>query len=460
MKKILSLVVVAILALGYTVKAQDVEMPKYQRSSLHMVLLTTDEPTLDGAEDFTKQLDEAWQGYPFPDKYNEHAISYTQAYGGKPKGSLMELITRFQNGFDNLSIADAKQLLVDLKSSSKYEEDLISAIQNINETEKIGNQLIRKWFNIQDDGSWDYELIKERAAYNANQAAVAEAEAVSRGVQAIFDQGEDLIANTFVTFSKLSFYENEPIAAFSKNLALFIASQTPAPASNIMITAAEAAYAATSKGYSAKATTALYKLEWTEEIKAAFYEMFTADNKIDMEKFNAYTFPMSLVGIQTGSSSTFDAKGGLAEAIGIEGASKPDDALINETIIRNIDKLFAKMQKLYEVFAPVSQIVSVDPLMADIGMKEGIEGGEKFNLLEPVLNEKTNKIEWKSIGVVTVDKKGVWDNRYSLTDKEEATEEATEETAEEAESVKGSVLSANKKAAVGMVVKQVVKKKK
>ena len=457
MKKFLSLVAVAILALGYTVKAQEVELPKYKRSSLHMVLLTTDEPTLDGAEDFTKQLDEAWQGYPFPDKYNEHAISCTQVYGGKPKGTMIELITRFQGGFDNLSLAEAKDLLKSMGSSAEYEEDLIQSIQTINETEKIGNQLIRKWFNIQDDGSWDYELIKERAAYNANQAAIAEAEAVSRGVQAIFDQGENLIANTFVTFSKLSFYANEPIAAFSRDLALFIASQTPAPASNILITAAETAYALASKGYSAKTTTALYQLDWTEEVKATFYEMFTADNKIDMEKFNAYTFPMTLVGIQTGSSSTFDPKGGAMEVLGLDGNSKPNDALINETIVRNIDKLFAKMQKIYEVFAPVSQIVSVDPLMADMGMKEGLEGGEKFELLQPVLNEKTNKVEWKSIGVVTVDKKGVWDNRYSLT---EATETTEEVEATEEESVKGTVLSNNKKAAIGMVVKQVVKKKK
>lgn len=452
MKKLFLLVAAAVIAFANTVKAQEVELPKYQRSSLHMVLLTTDEVQLDGAEDFTNILDQSWQSYPFPDKYNHHAISFTQAYGGKPKAGLMNIISKYGSGFEGMGLAEAKELLESLKGSAAYEKELVEAIQAINEKEKIGNSLISKWFNIQPDGSWDYELIKERAAYNANQAAIAEANAVSRGVQAIFDQGEDLIGNTFVTFSKLSFYENEPVAAFTKDLALFIASQTPAPASNILSTAAEATYAATNRGYTAKTTTALYRLDWTEEVKAAFYEMFTADNKIDMEKFNAYTFPMSLVGIQSGTSSTVDVKGGITNALGVEAENvRPDDVLIKQTIVRNIDKLFAKMQKIYEVFAPVSQIISVDPLIADMGMKEGLEGGEKFNLLEPVLNEETNKVEWKSVGVVTVDKKNVWDNRYTLTDAE-----ATEET----EGVKGTVLSANKKAAVGMVVRQVVKKKK
>lgn len=446
MKKGLFLAVIAAFAMICTVKAQEVEIPKYQRSSLHMVLLTTDEPGLDGGRDFTAVLDQAWQGYPFPDKYNKHAISYTQGYGGKPKGTMMEIINKYRNGFGNLSLAEAKELMETIKSSKTYEEDLVKAIQGLIDTEKIGNELVRKWFNIQEDGSWDYDLIKERAAYNASQAAIAEANAVSRGIQAIIDQGEDLIANTFVTFSKLSFYENEPVAAFSKNLALFIASLTPAPASNILTAAAETAYLATCKGYTAKTTTALYKLEWTEEVKAAFYEMFTADNKIDMAKFNAYAFPMSLVGIQTGSSATVDA---LA-AIGM--SKRTDEQLINETIVRNIDKLFAKMQKIYEVFAPVSQIISLDPLMADMGKKEGLEGGEKFELLEPVMNEETGKIDWKSIGIVKVDKKGLWDNRYSLVDEAEGEEESAE--------IKGTVLSANKKAALGMVVKQVVKKKK
>ena len=443
------LVVIAAFAFAYTIKAQEAEMPKYQRSSLHMVLLTTDEPALEGTKDFTKMLDQSWQNYPFPDKYNEHAISFTQAYGGQPKTGMRAIMAQYRNGFNGLGLADAKSLLESMKSSSAYEQELVQTIESINEKEKIGNQLIKKWFNIQEDGSWNSDLIKERAAYNANQAAIAEANAKARGIQAIMDEGEDLISNTFVTYSKLSFYENEPVAAFTRDLALVVASMTPGLACNVLTAAAEAAYAATCKGYSAKTTTALYQLVWTDEVKAAFYEMFTADNNIDMEKFNAYTFPMTLVGIQTGSSTTTDALGGLGAMVGVD-AGKSDELLIEETIVRNIDKLFAKMQKIYDVFAPVAQIVSVNPLMADMGMKEGLEGGEKFNLLEPVLNEKTNKVEWKSVGVVKVDKKGIWDNRYSLTD--------GAKTETEEEGVKGTVLSANKKAALGMVVKQVVKK--
>ena len=261
-----------------------------------------------------------------------------------------------------------------------------------------------------------------------------------------------MISNTFVTFSKLGFYPSEPVAAFVKNLMMFISELTPAPANIAISTAATATYAATSKGYTAATTTALYRLDWTEEIKAAFYGMFTADNKIDMEKFNAYTFPMSLVGIDKATSTTIDAAGGLGSMIGLESAGKPEDVLIKQTICRNIDKLFVKLQKSYEVFAPISQIISVNPLVADMGMKEGLHGGEAFNLLEPCYNKQTNKVEWKSVGVVKVDKKNIWDNRYALTDEAKKAQGESE--------LKGTVLSNNKKAAVGMVVRQVVKAKK
>lgn len=420
--------------------AQELELPKYQRSSLHTVLLTTVEETVEGAGDFTAQLDDAWQSYPFPAKYNDHKISFTVADGGSPKGGLMATINHFsKTGLEGLSLTDAKSLLDQLKSGKAYQEDLVNRINEINNKEKIGNQLIRKWYNIQDDGSYDMNLINERAAYNANQAAIAEQELTQRGVQAILDQGEDLIANTFVTFSKLSMYNNEPIAAFIRDLTLYIGCLTPAPANIAVLKGAELLYNETKDGKTAQTTTALYQLVWDDEVINAFYSMFE-NGKINMEKFNAYTFPMTLVGIDSQTTVTLFT------------GQRSEDVVIKENIIRNIDKMFIKLQKNYEVFAPVSQIISVDPLVADMGTKEGLKGGEKFELLEPVFNKETNKFEWKSVGVVKVDKKQIWNNEYSLTDDGAIAEDTSE--------IKGTVLSKNKKAVPGMVVRQVVKKKK
>ena len=440
MKKTLFLAAMAMFGFVCTSNAQEAEMPKYQRSSLHTVLLTTVEPTVEGAGDYTAYLDEAWQSYPFPAKYDQHSIALTTADGGAPKAGFFGLLEKFKGGFENLSLEDAKALLEQLKSPKAYQEELVKTVTELVANEKVGNQLMRKWWNIQDDGSYDFNLIRERAAYNATQTAIAEQEFSTRGVEAIFDQGEGLIANTFVTFSKLSMYNTEPLAAFIRDLMMYIGGMLPSPANIPFTVGANAAYNEMKDGQVAKTTTALYQLVWDEQVQADFYAMFTADNKIDMEKFNAYTFPMTLVGIDNASSNILAAKGRSA------------DVIIKETLIRNMDKVFAKLQRNYEVFAPVSQIISVNPLVADMGTKEGLEGGEQFNLLEPVYNKATNKVEWKSVGVVKVDKKQIWNNEYSLTESGAVAEDTSE--------IKGTVLSNNKKAAVGMVVRQVVKGKK
>lgn len=451
--------VFAILGFIYSANAQEMELPDYQRSSLHMVYLTTDEPTLEGEDDFSTLLDQVWKSYPFPEKYNEHKIELTEAYVGRPNGLVVDIINKFANGFDGLSQSEAIELLESLagrKSNKAYNEYLVRAINYFIETEKVGNQLIRKWFNIQDDGSWDFDLINERAAYNADQAAVAEAQMLSRGVQAIFDQGEDLISNTFVAFTKLAFYSNEPYARFYCNLAKYVASFTPEPLCTAGILAADKSYKMTKDGYTVKTTSALYQLDWNDEVRATFYDMFEGD-KINMEKFNAYTFPVVFVGIEDRENKNNTAaadikaalKSDLRELISLNQSNSADDGMsvrIKEMIIRDIDQQFANLQKHYQVFAPVSQIISTDPLVADIGMKEGLEGGEKFDLLEQVFNQKTCKIEWKSIGTVTVSKKKgeIWDNRYSLIDEAPA----------DASAIKGTILKNNDKAIPGMLIRQ------
>ena len=466
MKRSIFLAVFAILGFIYSANAQESELPKYQRSSLHMVYLTTDEPTLEGEDDFSALLDQAWQEYPFPEKYNEHKIDFTQAYIGRPNGLFVDIINKFANGFDGLSQSEAEELWTSWTSRSSkkaYKEYILNAINHSIETEKVGNQLIRKWFNIQDDGSWNYELIMERAAYNADQADIAEAQVLSRGVQAIFDQGEDLISNTFVTFTKLAFYRNEPYALFSCNLAKFVASFLPEPLYTIGINTADKTYNATKDGYTIKSMTALYQLVWNEEVRATFYDMFEGD-KINMEKFNAYTFPVVFVGIEdhenrkntfwadlgaVGKQKLIDFENNWRETLSLESSNKTVKDMctrIKGMIIRDIDRQFAKMQKEHQMFAPVAQIISTDPLIADIGMKEGLEGGEKFDLLEQVFNQKTCKIEWKSIGTVTVSKKKgeIWDNRYSLIDEAPA----------DASAIKGTILKNNDKAIPGMLIRQ------
>lgn len=433
----------AAISIVAVVNAQD-DAPSYQRNSLHLILLTTDEPTV-GNGDFTQQLTDLWQTYPFPDKYDKHEIDLKQAYGGKPKGSLMELIVKYQGKVNNLQLDELKEISATIADAKTYKQDLIDKTQEILKEQKVGQQLISKWYDIKADGSYNLEFLNQRSMYNASQADVANANATSRGLQAVTDQAEDLVGSTFVVFSKLAFYENEPVAAFSRDVATAIAGFA-GPLGQAAAVAAETAYNATRKGYSASTTTVLYRLQWNDSIKAVFYDAF-ADDKIDMAKFNAIDFQFEMVGTETSTATTFDAKGGLSEMVGIETNSIPSETLIQKTLYRNIDKVMSKMQRHYEVFRPLVPIISVNPLLVDAGMKESIDNKDKFELLEGVMNAKTNKVEYKRVAVLPVVKDKIWDNRYSLD------EEPQEDI------VKGTELKANKKASKGMVVRVMPRKK-
>ena len=448
MKKIFTFSMMLILSIT-VLFAQQNGLPKYQRSSLHMILLNTDEPTMDDAIDFSADISDAWQTYPFPDKYDQHKIAFKEAYGGKPKGSFMELLKKYKDGFGKLSLGELKEISQTISNNKKYNQQLIDTTTVMLREQKVGQQLLTKWFDIKPDGSYSMDLLNQRSAYNASQSDVASATATVMGVQAIMDKYDQLVGNTFVSFSKLAFYENEPIASFIRNLAVLIGQMVDP--TGAAVTAAELAYTATHEGYSAYTTTVLYRLLWNDSIQAVFYQCFDGD-KINMQKFNAVDFPFEMVGVQKTSSTTVDAKGGFANLIGVKGA-KPKDELVKQTIIRNLDKTFAALQYNYDEFKPLVPIISTEPLLIDAGMKESIDDKSQFELLEAQYNEKTGTIDYTSVGVLKVAKGKVWDNRYCLTDEAKAAAEKNNGT------VQGTELVANKNASLGMVVRLLTKKK-
>jgi hypothetical protein len=253
------------------------------------------------------------------------------------------------------------------------------------------------------------------------------------------DAGEELIGNTFVQFCKMDFYENEPIARFSMMLANAIAAFS-GPAEGTVRAAARTAYEVSKDGYSARAMALLYKLNWNDSILAEFYNCWIAENKLDYQKFQALPFNMVFVGADVSTST----------AVAPFGFNVDEKKLIELTVVRNLDNLFTKMQQNYEVFKPKFPVISNPPLEAQLGMKEGLKGGEKFELLEPVWNEKLNKREYKRVGIVTIDKKQVWDNRYNAGE----TPENPQVNKKTGEPITATLLSKNKAAYPGMLLRQ------
>jgi hypothetical protein len=354
---------------------KEMKETKYRRSSLHTILIES--------SNFPKkdQVINAYYGAEFPDKYDNHNI-----------------------GAKSFNPAKYSTDTVDSKTPEvidKYFKD-----------EQIAKKLVAKWFNRQADGSFDYELIGTRGAFNASFLDVKTAAASSDGKYLLQSAGFELINNTFVVVSTMKFVENEPIARGIRDAAIIAAGNAPGLVRMGIEKAAEIAYNKGKEGYSVWTTSYLYKLKWDDVTQGSFFQDMYGE-KADMTPAkkalfdkNTDLFQMEFVGSQKATTLvTFSLK-----------EKRTEEQIINLSVARNIEKVYAKLQKNFDVFKPKVPLYTGEPITAKIGLKEGLEGGDKFEVLEAVMDQKTGKIEYKSIGTIKVDGNKIWDNRQNLGD--------------------------------------------
>jgi hypothetical protein len=244
------------------------------------------------------------------------------------------------------------------------------------------------------------------------QAAIAKGEA--KGLASLADAGEELIGSTFITFSYTRFVPRFINADIIRQTAHATAEQMPdglaKSIAEIAAASADVAYEKCKYGYNVTTITYLYKLKWDEEISTKFYTDFW--NNPDAFDSDKTTFKLELIGKEKEKSSVSPKMKELRNKDFITG-------IIKRAVIRNMDKMYADLAKNYDVFKPKTPVFSENPTTAQIGKKEGLEGGEKFDVMEMTFDEKEGKTTWKVVGQVVVDKKQIWDNRYAAGQDEE-----------------------------------------
>lgn len=390
---------------------------KYRRSSLSMILIESESfPNKDAVMS-------SWNNYPFPDKYNKHDIDLKSfninsivlseqdlLKAGFLKDTLKNplQIAKATGSLKPVKYLNAEQTIAVVMPTEKQEYQLkIDKVMNDN---KLANKLVAKWFNRSADGKFDVSLIQERGFYNASELEASIAQGQTRGLASLKDAGEELIRNTFVTFTKLEFIENEPVAAIVRDAAKAEIAKSMAGKPQMLIDkalqAADAIYEKTKEGYSLWSKTWLYRLNWNDSIASIFYnDLWSNPSAFD----NSDLFSLEFVGVQYNQSLvTFKI-----------GETRTQEQLINLALVRNVDNAFAELQKDNDVFKPKVPVLTVNPITAQIGMKEGLKGGERFDVLEMVFNQKTGTTEYKKIGTATADKKIIWDNRYNAGEQAE-----------------------------------------
>ena len=370
----------------------------YMRSSLEMVYI-------DGGSFPQKDIvDKSWENYMdpaknFPNQYNKHYANIGNVvYNGKKDVTVAQMTTMISN--------------------------------YINE-QHLANKLVQRWFNYNPQGSVNYDIdnptnpaakinmqtVFERGFYNVNagdENLMLSGLKREREAQ-IKDLSVKLLPFTFMTFTKLDFYENEPVARAIRDAAIITAKNVRDNAiknganpntSNIICDlaclTAQSVYAATKDGYTLHSTTWLYRLVWDHNTEAYFYK-YVIENPSLLETSNE--FKMEYIDCQENKSTV------------IISATRTKERIIDLTVTRNLNKVFRDLQHrndVFKVWTPLLDFYSmVSPnlmapitvdgknITAEIGTQEGLRGGERFS----VVDEDGN-----FYGFIEAKKGMVWDN--------------------------------------------------
>jgi hypothetical protein len=291
------------------------------------------------------------------------------------------------------------------------EKDQSIIIEDYLNRNKVAKNLVAKWFNRDAKGHFDMDLVASRGQYNASELDIKLAKNSLRGKALLSDMGKELINNTFVVVYDYKYTNKEESAAKRRGLlsiASSVASYIPG-ASDVanVATVATLGSEVIGKGYYVRTTSYLYRLVWNDDIAQMFFEKMWVDkdNYDNYKKSlfeNTSLFRLEYVGSEV-------SRNNLQSTIF---TSNNNEQLIEIATIDAVDKNIGKLQRTYEQFRVKTPLLSTEPLAAQIGLKEGLEKNDVFEVLEQNLAEDGTTY-YKRVGTIKVDKNNIWDNTYS-----------------------------------------------
>ena len=351
--------------------AQETEA-QYRRSSIYSVLVNHTD------QQYASEIKEAFLQIPVPDKFNDH----------------------------NLSV---KVLNMDKKLAGAGKEKENEEITHFLQDNNVASRLVARWFNRDYfTGECNMELVKERGLYNATEFDKQLANRSARGVAMLQDAGEDLIGNTFVIVNDIRYVDKNKGAKVAggllKALGTIAAVYTGTNLDDLTDNLGDMIESI--KGFKVKINTFLYRLDWTDEQATLFYQEQYAVNP-DVEKHDKFeaargTYKLKYVG-------KVESSGGTTSFMGIN--EDEPILMVRKACQRAIDENVVDLQRNYEEFRTKSPLVTVEPLTAYIGMKEGVTAKTKFEVLEAVEMENGSR-KYNRVGVIEPIPNLIWDNRF------------------------------------------------
>lgn len=358
---------------------------KYHRSSLYSILLRHEN------RPFADEILSSFNSIPIPDKFDDH----------------------------NLSKRVFKAAVLQ-KSDTTELDDQKPYIDNLLSKNAIGRRLVAKWFNQNKDGLFNCDLLVKRGFYDASAFDIDLSDKTIRGADKIIsDASNELISNTYIIVNDIDFYDRRETGKKLSNAATGVT--TVVSAIPIIGLFALPAYGANARltesvaGFKIRVTSYLYKLDWNDEIEGTFYKNYYTsvpdETKINAFKKEKQLFSLKYIGKHTVYS-------GITT---LRGINRQEEFFI-KVCTRALDESVANLQKEHAEFRVKTPLLSIEPLSAKIGMKEGVNEESEYEVLEVL--EEDGLTKYKRVGIIKPSKGKVWDNRY-LAEFEEENENST-----------------------------------
>ena len=353
---------------------------KYHRSSLYSILLRHEN------RPFADEILSSFNSIPIPDKFDDH----------------------------NLSKRVFKAAVLQ-KSDTTELDDQKPYIDNLLSKNAIGRRLVAKWFNQNKDGLFNCDLLVKRGFYDASAFDIDLSDKTIRGADKIIsDASNELISNTYIIVNDIDFYDRRETGKKLSNAATGVT--TVVSAIPIIGLFALPAYGATARltesvaGFKIRVTSYLYKLDWNDEIEGTFYKNYYTsvpdETKINAFKKEKQLFSLKYIGKHTVYS-------GITT---LRGINRQEEFFI-KVCTRALDESVANLQKEHAEFRVKTPLLSIEPLSAKIGMKEGVNEESEYEVLEVL--EEDGLTKYKRVGIIKPSKGKVWDNRYLAEFEEE-----------------------------------------
>ncbi|MGC8803634.1 MAG: hypothetical protein ACP5PS_07685, partial [Bacteroidales bacterium] len=301
---------------------------RYMRPSLTIIYLNR-------GGDLNDRMQVLFEKFPVPAKYNDHNVATRTI-------RLNEL-----NG--NVSERQLKEFL----------------------TNRVSREVVAKWFNRNEKGEFSMDLIADRGMYNATDAEVIKAKASERKMALLQDAGENLLDRSYILV-----YDIKKIMT---------AEEFDRSRGRI----------ADEEGYYAWYDCYLFKLDWTDSVAAVFYNTLWNDassfDPARVEAFNKTNFPIVFVDkVSTafGYVSSTQYKDHSRNILG----SLTDDQLFARLFSKVVEEADTQLAQRNEDFKVKIPIFSTQPILAKVGLKEGLSVDKRFFVYEFEINAKGEKV--------------------------------------------------------------------